>query len=632
MRKKIAFFAGGWSGDFIQNVLDGVIRVAEREDTDVFAFLNYSLPGESPVNEVEMNLYKLPDMREFDGVILPGNSYNQREEREYLISEIQKYNIPCISIEYPFEGMPYISTDNYTGMYSLVEHMIQVHKIKNVLYISGPEDHPEAQERLRAFKSAMTRNDVPIAEDGIRYGDWAKEKIPGFIEDWLEEHGSYPDAIICANDIMAIATYNYLSLKKIRIPREVKVTGYDCTRLAQAQHPPIASVSHEWNTMGTIAAENLLARMAGKITLGHIKLNTKFVPGGSCGCHIYQENESINIGKALTQSVMDPIDMDSHFRHFYTNVRKAKNHIDVHRSLSYLFEHNHLIEGEQFRLFLEPDFFDVSQEVIEPKEITIKDEYAMIVDIQDGKAQPYRVMSRHDCIFEIAEKAEAPGYYVFVTVYSDMLVPGFAMMSGALNVANESQYYIWTRHMNSALEQVRTNMLVTKLWDEVARRSIRDALTGAYNRHGCEQNTYPMLINWAEKGGSSVIMIVDVDNMKTINDKYGHSSGDEALVYVTEALRKGLPEGFQVSRYGGDEFFVGGVLENAEVDIDKLVENVETILSEDVEKGGLEYSLTMSIGCAKVSPQSVVDIEKALVIADKNMYARKDVHHKRVQA
>lgn len=628
MRKKIAFFAGGWGGDFIQSILDGIIKVADRENTDVFAFLNYSIAGDdNPMNQAEINLYKLPDITEFDGVILPGNSYNQKEERDYLYGSVIEHNIPCISIEYPYEGITHISTDNYSGMYALVEHMIRVHKARKILYISGPEDHPEAQERLRAFRTAMARNDVEIDEDGIRYGDWAKEKIPGFIEDWVDSHGEYPEAIICANDIMAIAVYNYLNLKKVRIPREVMVTGYDCTRLGRAQHPAIASVSHEWTTMGTIAAENLFAQMSGRVIPGHMKLNTKFAPGGSCGCHMYDDTDNLGSGHALATNTMDPIDMDSHFRHFYSNVRGAKTHMEVHWSFAYLFKNNHIVEGDQFKLFLDPDFFDVSKPQPEKMEQCIKDEYAVVVDLVDGESKDYRLASRRDCIFETAEKADKPGYYVFVTVYSEKIIYGFAMMTGPLNIASESQFYIWTRHMNSALEQVRNNMLVAKLWEEVAKRSITDALTDVYNRHGGEQNTYPMLIDWAQKGGTAVIMLVDVDHMKTINDKFGHSSGDQALVLVTTALKKGLPEGFQISRYGGDEFFVGGVLMNHDENVDDMIDRAEAALEEEVKNNDIQYKLTMSIGYAKLKPSSVVDIEKALVTADESMYIKKQLHH-----
>lgn len=265
-----------------------------------------------------------------------------------------------------------------------------------------------------------------------------------------------------------------------------------------------------------------------------------------------------------------------------------------------------------------------------PKELVpeLKDEYDVIVDIVDGKSQPYHALSKRDCIFETAEKADKPGYYVFVTLYGDTTVYGFAMMSGPLNVASESQYYIWTRHMNSALEQVANNMMLDRLWKEVEVRSVTDALTGVYNRHGCEQTTYPMLIDWGKKGGTALVMLVDVDRMKVINDIYGHISGDQALGIITTALKKGLPDGFQVSRYGGDEFFVGGVLKDENSDIEELVKSLENTLAEEVKSRDVEYTLTMSIGCAKATPTSVVDIEKALVTADKDMYIRKELHHK----
>ena len=156
-------------------------------------------------------------------------------------------------------------------------------------------------------------------------------------------------------------------------------------------------------------------------------------------------------------------------------------------------------------------------------------------------------------------------------------------------------------------------------------------LTGIYNRAGCEQIAFPMLEEWRNRGGSGVIMLVDIDKMKMINDDYGHSDGDLALRTVASVLKSGLPEDWIVSRYGGDEFFVGGRLQGAEMDLQKLRSSLESRLTKEMKKRDLKFPLSISIGTARMLPEDTMDITEYLQIADDDMYEIKQEHHKKME-
>ena len=126
MRKKIAVFAGGWSFEYVKEVMTGIKEVAKEENIDVFAFLNYSLRWESPAQcEAEFNIFTLPDLNEFDGIIILGNSLNLSMETEYFKEKLKEVKCPVVSLEYEFDGVPSIFTDNYAGMRELVEALAE---------------------------------------------------------------------------------------------------------------------------------------------------------------------------------------------------------------------------------------------------------------------------------------------------------------------------------------------------------------------------------------------------------------------------------------------------------------------------------------------------------------------------
>ena len=139
MKKRIAVFVNGWGSDYLQEILHGISGRAKSANADIFAFVNYSAFAEtnSDNNYGEMNIFKLPEMEDFDGAIVMANSFNMQEEIDYVSTKLTEAGIPAISIEYDLEGFASIGSDNYSGMYDLAEHMIQVHNVKNIVYIGS---------------------------------------------------------------------------------------------------------------------------------------------------------------------------------------------------------------------------------------------------------------------------------------------------------------------------------------------------------------------------------------------------------------------------------------------------------------------------------------------------------------
>ena len=140
-----------------------------------------------------------------------------------------------------------------------------------------------------------------------------------------------------------------------------------------------------------------------------------------------------------------------------------------------------------------------------------------------------------------------------------------------------------------------------------------------------------MLREWYEKGGLGVIFLVDIDKMKSINDQSGHANGDLALRTVASVLRAEMPGDWVVSRFGGDEFLVGGCVDNGEIDIEGVCQAIQDCLANEVEKRGIEFRLTVSIGGVPIRPEDEFEIEKYLQMADEFMYRMKDKHHKNME-
>ena len=121
-----------------------------------------------------------------------------------------------------------------------------------------------------------------------------------------------------------------------------------------------------------------------------------------------------------------------------------------------------------------------------------------------------------------------------------------------------------------------------------------DYLTGAYNRKGLDDYLKKLAHN-AKRGTSFTAIMLDLDNFKCINDKYGHNVGDEALVKTVAIIKESLDPHNFVARYGGDEFFI--VLETG--DLQKIKSVIEHLNQRFIKfNHGQEssYQLTCAVG------------------------------------
>ncbi len=146
--------------------------------------------------------------------------------------------------------------------------------------------------------------------------------------------------------------------------------------------------------------------------------------------------------------------------------------------------------------------------------------------------------------------------------------------------------------------------------------STHDALTDLYNRAYFDQE---MIRIKNENLFPVSIIMVDLDDLKKTNDRYGHPAGDRLLVQVAQALKTGFRSGDVVTRLGGDEFAI--LLPQSDQNaVEKAVQRFKDIISL-MNSGDIEIPIRLSIGACTVDQNG--SLEKALQQADQNMYLDK---------
>ena len=157
--------------------------------------------------------------------------------------------------------------------------------------------------------------------------------------------------------------------------------------------------------------------------------------------------------------------------------------------------------------------------------------------------------------------------------------------------------------------------------EALTERAVRDPLTGLANRTLFEERMRGALSRDARTGGSTGVLLLDLDGFKDVNDAYGHGVGDEVLRSVADRLSAGVRPADTVARLGGDEFVV--LVEGATTTgMSALVTRLQDAVQEPLDVRGLTLDVGVSVGMA-MAAEGAADPAGLVAEADQRMYAAK---------
>jgi diguanylate cyclase (GGDEF)-like protein len=157
---------------------------------------------------------------------------------------------------------------------------------------------------------------------------------------------------------------------------------------------------------------------------------------------------------------------------------------------------------------------------------------------------------------------------------------------------------------------------------ELYRLSVRDALTELHNRRGFQALAEQQLKVANRSKTMPALLFIDLDDMKPINDRFGHEAGDRALCETAHILRQTFRDSDIIARLGGDEFVV--LVPDASTE---TVERMRARLSENLERfnarGQQPYLLALSVGVSFYDPSHPESLDSLIASADQRMYEEK---------
>ena len=254
---KIAVLLAELGFDSQKRLLGGIISGAEKNKDDVYVF-GCDAEGcdeNSKYEAGEFIVYSLPDLSQFDTVIVNLDTIHDEKTVEDIIERLKACGKPCVSVNRYVEGLICVMLDNRAGFWDLLDHFHTEHGMESVFYISGPKNNNDALERLRTVEDYFRYIGKPGSDEDIAWSDYSINGGYNAMDEFLRSGRKLPNAVIAANDKMAIGAGERLRREGYVLPQDMIIGGYDNSEIARIICPGLTSVERNEYQCGAVAYE-----------------------------------------------------------------------------------------------------------------------------------------------------------------------------------------------------------------------------------------------------------------------------------------------------------------------------------------------------------------------------------------
>ena len=238
----------------------------------------------------------------------------------------------------------------------------------------------------------------------------------------------------------------------------------------------------------------------------------------------------------------------------------------------------------------------------------------LIINVENGQRQP--IKNTHVLLKDVLNLAKQP-YKILTSIYSNENFYGFLVTDCT---------YFDLETLEYLSNQIGISLNVNAIVRELNSISNTDELTHVYNRRGLIQNIKVLYKKYKELSKNLYFFIGDLDNLKYINDTFGHDQGDKAIQTVCEILNDIFQTHAVIGRLGGDEFGIAFTCKNEDfiIQIDSLIQERTQYFN---KKYHLPYYVSLSYGISVFDYNSPFDLNHTIRLADTLMYERKKEKH-----
>ena len=654
--KKIGVIIPTFNIEYSTEFLHGIYDFYDGKDAAVI-FTQTKLPH-STVGMYDYQYWQSAELlfaQEIDALIVATGVYCAGISQEELESELYRFGRrPVISAAIPL-NLPNcytVQSDCKKSFLDVVTHLKNVHGCRNIAFLSAAATKSkEAIERLDAFKEAMAANKLKFNEKYLFEGKFTDFDAEAAMKKTLKSKADVKfDAVVCANDMMAIGCYRVLQELGLSVPGDVKVVGFDDAQFASRANPRLSTINQDIYNQGYQCAKTAFDVLEGKELdrIIYSELQPKFRQ--SCGCIPMDSSEDVY--KSISGDIMEEGEhLISRLKQYMNDLDERNNIIilldilkgaNTMRQFYYNLKHIiHLCSMDDMiiNLYPIPVYMDYNENFVIPEKM----ELSMFSDILNDKEEfsPGTKFNPSNVIFSEPSLDNRAGLYVLHPIFSGETSYGYLICKVNKNKFADFAIYLKIiitticsaiEYTNRLLETERLTNKYTELQEDnttLTKQSKTDELTGVLNRRGYYEFGQRTLDIIQEMEHAGIVFFADMDNLKKINDTYGHDAGDQAIKLLAEIFKMVYRSNDVIGRLSGDEFGIvapGMVIEHVPL----IRKKIDETCKKESKRLKLPYTLSVSVGYASLEKSSL--LKQLMSEADEMLYKEKRKKHGRRKA
>ena len=634
-KKKIGFVVGNYHTDHPSRLVRTIWELLRDQDVELQVFLGTESASFMKDFAMRSNLF------DYQYASLCG--YTRYEDLDLLIisagtlsiyqnaiplEEFLRHtpDIPMILMETDQVRGGGISliADNEQGLSSCVEHLITVHGMTRIGFVTGPDNNRDAEERFAGYRNTLLKHGIEFREEYIAKGDYS-EHVDQSVEQLLNRAPEL-EAIASANDEMTVAIYRVCKKRGLTVGKDIAVTGFDDMMMARYMDPPLTTARQDYDAFSHTAVDCAMKIFRGE-KVSSRRIPTPFIRRCSCGCTweaAAQEEDAVPgqeelirnmrrsreyqhnswIGSLMNREMLLEVEKP---KHFFASIGSFMSYLGTASSYLCLFEHPLKVKEGTIPDFPQRIFVCMRQTGSEYEGYDWDEAPVMNLDFGTDKGE-----------------FRAEGGFMTFLLFDERYQYG--VLNAQIEPDKIDFYYMLSL-------DIGTNLRYMELWAkqnqyraELQAMTRTDTLTGLNNRAGVIQARESMVGRRRRMAG---VIMADLDHLKQINDTFGHHEGDAALRAVAKILRsvnEADPETAKkqvVGRIGGDEFILCSVEVPLE-DLEEQVRQIRALCDAFNENSGKPYFVEISAGIAVDRVRTLEEWEELAARADQDLYEAKE--------
>lgn len=635
-RKTIGVFINKSDSFFDETVFRSLQERAKLLNYDLLIFytVGYRNSG-NYYDTLESSMFDFAPVEKLDGILAVPDSYEMMDFRTKLLDMLQtRATCPIVNIRYHVGPNDCVFTDETKALRPLMRHLIRDHGLTKIAFLAGYPGHPDSELRLQCYRDELAAAGLQEPENGVFYGTmWYSDSDKAY-NHFFADPSNIPQAIVCANDYMAHGLIHEIILHGYSIPDDVIVTGFDNTQAISPHSLTLTTIGQDYAQMIELGLDQLDKRIRERSHgipskgVEFIGLHGNLVLGDTCGCQHQTAEKILEIARDSVIFIQNLKNREISQTYLSIELNDCNRLAEMHDVL--LKKLPDTPAQRDFYLCLFETDNRGQNDPVYAGEITHTVRLVSAFKDRQDCGMPMISYEASDILPSMAERIEEPqAFFIFLLHQGDNTF-GYTAMQFQPGEIPSAFYQHWNVIIANALQNMRNQITLQRLYEERKLSSITDPLTGMYNRRGLEENLLPYWQQYCYDHTQICFIAIDMDKLKETNDTWGHSSGDMAIKTLASVTRARLPETAIFARMGGDEF-LAVIPHCSRQNGANLIRRISTELADTWPDPRRHFNVTFSSGVYSTILSEGSVLEDCLRNADKAMYKEKQLHHAQTQ-